>query len=64
MKTDSLSISIITLGRQGSFYASELIGQPYGQTYEIVDKRLNPIAPPAFQEVGGYVFHSALISGY
>ena len=42
----------IPLGRFGSFYASELIGQHYGLTYEIVDKKLRIVPPLTIQEVG------------
>jgi hypothetical protein len=43
---------LINLGRRGSFYANELIAQPYGLTYEIVDRRLSVVAPRTFQEIG------------
>lgn len=41
----------ITVGRLGSFFANELIGQPYGFTHEIVDKNLKIIPPRTLQEV-------------
>ncbi|OCH89722.1 Gcd10p-domain-containing protein [Obba rivulosa] len=41
----------INLGKFGAFYASELVGQPYGLTYEIVDKRLKVVPPRSIQEV-------------
>jgi tRNA (adenine-N(1)-)-methyltransferase non-catalytic subunit len=42
----------ITIGKSGSFYANELIYQPYGLTYEIVDKKLEIVPPRTLQEVG------------
>jgi tRNA (adenine58-N1)-methyltransferase non-catalytic subunit len=36
----------------GSFPASDLIQQPYGLAYEIVDKRLKVMPPRTLQEVG------------
>jgi len=42
----------ITIGKPGSFYANELIHQPYGLTYEIVDKKLVVVPPRTLQEVG------------
>ncbi|KIM88856.1 hypothetical protein PILCRDRAFT_813845 [Piloderma croceum F 1598] len=41
----------ITLGRVGSFSANDLIEQPYGLAYEIVDKRLKVMPPRTLQEV-------------
>ncbi|KAJ2914755.1 hypothetical protein MD484_g5651, partial [Candolleomyces efflorescens] len=35
----------------GSFYCNDLIGQPYGLTYEIVGKNLKLLPPKALQEV-------------
>ncbi|KAF8716094.1 hypothetical protein AX14_012426 [Amanita brunnescens Koide BX004] len=43
--------STVPLGRFGSFHANELIGQPYGLTYEIVEKKLQVIRPRSIQEV-------------
>ncbi|PCH34318.1 Gcd10p-domain-containing protein [Wolfiporia cocos MD-104 SS10] len=40
-----------SLGKFGSFHANELIGQPYGLTYEIVDKKLKVVPPRTLQEV-------------
>ena len=42
----------INLGKYGSFPTSELVGQPYGLTYEIVDKKLKVLPPRPMQEVG------------
>lgn len=44
----------ITLGRVGSFHANDLINQPYGLAYEIVDKRLKILPPRSLDEVGTY----------
>lgn len=44
--------STINLGKFGSFYSSELIGQPYGLTYDISEKKLKVVPPRTFQEVG------------
>ncbi|KAK7695050.1 hypothetical protein QCA50_002239 [Cerrena zonata] len=41
----------IHLGKFGSFYSGELIGQPYGLTYDIVEKKLKVVPPRTFQEV-------------
>ncbi|KAG6817920.1 hypothetical protein H0H87_012388 [Tephrocybe sp. NHM501043] len=43
--------STVTIGRLGSFYANELIDQPYGLTFEIVDKKLKIVPPRTLQEV-------------
>lgn len=42
----------ISLGKFGSFHSNELIGQPYGLTYNIVDKKLNIAPPRTMQDVG------------
>lgn len=44
----------ITLGRVGSFHANDLIDQPYGLAYEIVDKKLKILPPRSLDEVGTY----------
>ena len=44
--------TIITLGRVGSFHANDLINQPYGLAYEIVDKKLKVLPPRSLDEVG------------
>ncbi|CCM04469.1 uncharacterized protein FIBRA_06649 [Fibroporia radiculosa] len=44
--------SIANLGKYGSFHANELLGQPYGLTYEIADKKLKEMASRTLQEVG------------
>ncbi|EJF67268.1 Gcd10p-domain-containing protein [Dichomitus squalens LYAD-421 SS1] len=41
----------IYLGKFGSFPTSELVGQPFGLTYEIVDKKLKVLPPRPMQEV-------------
>jgi len=46
------SLRTIPLGRFGSFHANELIGQPYGLTYELVERKLKVIPPHSIQEVG------------
>ncbi|TFY56088.1 hypothetical protein EVJ58_g7850 [Rhodofomes roseus] len=43
--------STANLGKFGSFYANELVGQPFGLTYEIVDKKLKAVSPRTLQEV-------------
>ncbi|KAH7930926.1 Gcd10p-domain-containing protein [Leucogyrophana mollusca] len=43
--------STISLGRVGSFPANELIGQPYGLTYEITGKTLRLLPPRTLQEI-------------
>lgn len=50
------SLRTIPVGRFGSFHANELVGQPYGLTYEIVEKKLKAIPPRSIQEVGMTVF--------
>jgi len=45
----------VAIGKFGSFHANELIGQPYGLTYEIVEKKLKHLPPRTLEEVGtGY----------
>ncbi|GAV98795.1 Gcd10p-domain-containing protein [Lentinula edodes] len=41
---------IITVGRLGSFYANELIGQPYGFSYEMVNKQLKILPVRTLEE--------------
>lgn len=43
--------STVSLGRFGSFHGKELVGQPYGLTYEIVDKQLKVLPPHTVEEV-------------
>ncbi|KAJ3812381.1 Gcd10p family-domain-containing protein [Lentinula lateritia] len=43
--------SIVTVGRLGSFYANELIGQPYGFSYEMVNKQLKILPVRTLEEV-------------
>ncbi|KAI0714889.1 Gcd10p-domain-containing protein [Earliella scabrosa] len=45
------SNATINLGKFGSFPTSELVGQAYGLTYEIVDKKLRVLPPRPMQEV-------------
>ncbi|KAF8808114.1 Gcd10p-domain-containing protein [Phlegmacium glaucopus] len=41
----------VVIGKFGSFLANELIGQPYGLTYEIEDKKLKYLPPRTLDEV-------------
>ncbi|KAF9567796.1 Gcd10p-domain-containing protein [Agrocybe pediades] len=41
----------VSIGKFGAFHANELIGQPYGLTYEIVDKKLKYLPPKTLEEV-------------
>ncbi|KAF8167364.1 Gcd10p family-domain-containing protein [Crassisporium funariophilum] len=41
----------VVVGKSGSFFANELIGQPYGLTYEVADKKLIYLPPRTLQEV-------------
>ncbi|KAG6900507.1 hypothetical protein C0993_009460 [Termitomyces sp. T159_Od127] len=43
--------STVTIGRLGAFHANELINQPYGLTFEIVNKKLKIVPPRTLQEV-------------
>ncbi|OSD03317.1 Gcd10p-domain-containing protein [Trametes coccinea BRFM310] len=43
--------STVNLGKFGSFYGNELVGQPFGLTYEIIDKKLKVLPPRPMQEV-------------
>lgn len=42
----------VSLGKFGSFRSDELVGQPYGLTYTIVEKSLEVVPPRPIQEVG------------
>lgn len=42
----------VSLGKAGSFYANELIGDPYGLAYEIVNQKLHKLPPKTIQELG------------
>ncbi|KAL5535659.1 MYO1_1 [Sanghuangporus sanghuang] len=41
----------ISFGKYGSFNSSALIGQPYGLTYEIVEKKLKILPPKSMNEL-------------
>ncbi|KDR85722.1 hypothetical protein GALMADRAFT_1325199 [Galerina marginata CBS 339.88] len=41
----------VVIAKFGAFHANELIGQPYGLTYEIVDKKLKYLPPRTLDEV-------------
>ncbi|KAJ6483909.1 Gcd10p family-domain-containing protein [Mycena vulgaris] len=49
VKTDK--DSTVSLGRLGVFNANELINQPFGRTYDIVDKKLKLVPPRTLAEV-------------
>lgn len=40
----------VNLGRYGSFFSNELIGQLYGGRYEVDDKKLRLVPPPSLDE--------------
>jgi tRNA (adenine-N(1)-)-methyltransferase non-catalytic subunit len=48
---------VVNLGKFGSFLADALVNQPYGLTYEVVDKTISVIPPPAVEEIGESVFY-------
>ncbi|KJA28350.1 hypothetical protein HYPSUDRAFT_33713 [Hypholoma sublateritium FD-334 SS-4] len=43
--------STVLIPKFGSFLANELVGQPYGMTYEIEDKKLKYVAPRTLDEI-------------
>ncbi|KAH9968823.1 Gcd10p-domain-containing protein [Russula dissimulans] len=43
--------SVVNLGKFGSFPAGSLANHPYGLTYEIVNKTISVIPPPAVEEL-------------
>ncbi|KAJ7459153.1 Gcd10p family-domain-containing protein [Mycena galericulata] len=43
--------STVSLGRLGGFHANELINEPFGRTYDIVDKKLILVPPRTLAEV-------------
>ena len=43
---------MVNLGKAGIFPTDELIGQPYGLTYEISDKKLHVLPPRTLEEIG------------
>jgi tRNA (adenine-N(1)-)-methyltransferase non-catalytic subunit len=45
-----------TINKFGSFHADDLIGQKYGNTYEIQGKTLKELPPRTLQEVGATYF--------
>ncbi|KAI5120856.1 hypothetical protein M0805_007043 [Coniferiporia weirii] len=49
--TKLLKNSLISLGRYGSFTSDALLGQPYGLSYEIVDKKLEVLPPKSMDDV-------------
>lgn len=40
------------LGKYGSFNTNALLGQPYGLSYEIVNKELKVVCATPFEDVG------------
>ena len=53
--------STVSFGKYGTFDADELIGQPYGLSYDILDKKLKALPPKSMQEVGMLLKPSMLI---
>lgn len=51
------NLSTINLGKYGSFHANDLVGEPYGLTYDIVERQLKVVPPRTIQEVG-MILHS------
>lgn len=45
-----------TIRKFGTFFANDLIGQKYGNTYEIQGKNLKILPPQTLQEVGRNFF--------
>ncbi|KAJ7293039.1 Gcd10p family-domain-containing protein [Mycena rebaudengoi] len=43
--------STVSLGKLGGFHANELIDEPYGRTYDIVDKKLKLVPPCSLEEL-------------
>ncbi|KAJ7610777.1 Gcd10p family-domain-containing protein [Roridomyces roridus] len=43
--------STVSLGRVGGFHANDLINEPFGRTYDIVDKKLVLVPPRTLAEV-------------
>jgi len=46
----------VNLGKFGIFPADALVNQPYGLTYEVVNKTVSVIPPPAVEELGKIIF--------
>jgi tRNA (adenine-N(1)-)-methyltransferase non-catalytic subunit len=42
---------MVNLGKFGSFLADALVDQPYGLTYESINKTINVIPPLAIEEL-------------
>lgn len=42
----------ISLGKYGTFNSSTLVDQPYGLTYEIINKKLRVLPPKTVHEIG------------
>ncbi len=47
---------MVNLGKFGSFPADALVNQPYGLSYEVVNKTISVIPPPAVEELGKSIF--------
>jgi tRNA (adenine-N(1)-)-methyltransferase non-catalytic subunit len=43
--------STVNLGKFGSFPADALVSQPYGLTYEVANKTISVVPPPAVEEL-------------
>jgi len=48
----------VNIPKFASFFANELIGQPYGLTYEINNKKLGYMAPRTLDELGALPYIS------
>lgn len=55
--TSQKKTSTVSLGRLGGFYANELINEPFGRTYDIVDKKLKLMPTRTLEEVGASTEH-------
>ena len=53
--------STISFGKYGSFNSDALVGQPYGLTYDIIDKKLKVLPPKTMDELGAPPQNSLII---
>ncbi len=52
----------VSLGKYGSFKVNDLVGQPYGLSYDIVDRGLKVVPPRTIVEVGMIAYNDVVLT--
>lgn len=51
-RCSEFNLRTVVIPKFGPFFANELVGHPYGLTYEIQDKKLTYVPPRTLEEIG------------